>query len=527
MVKEELLIEIGSKFDSSAFDELNTKSKQLQDVFDNLEGFDNDAIKKAFQESEFDIKGGDLRNAEGRFAGPSDVASQISGRVKELSDEMDTGQEMAERYSKAIEEMGIEVGDAADGQSKIVEKMEGYADQTSEITDETMKLAIASQSLGQDMESTQNVLDKAGKSLVGTSEGAVKVKDDLTGMTEGIDSGMRKAKAETQEFKSEILSTMFFAMQLERSLGGLVQESLESAGVYELISNILKFTFLPAAMEVQKILMNVAEVMFSVSHSTREAIGEFVMVAFVMAKVFRITAILAIGLNSFRTMLIKAGADSKGLVKILGKVVKKMKWLGGWALRLASWLNVPRVVITALGLAAIELLARFDLLIPAINTVKRFLMALVNGVKFAIDVLQYLFDIIKWGTSWIYDHSDAVNTLKNEYGGLTDAIPFVGGGGKGSKMVDKATSEIGRMKKAYKDLDNTTSEVFGSGGSGPSMPNVGMNPGQIGMQGGSPQVGQVNNISVDASGTADGDKISRAITQRMSRRIPRFRGQTR
>lgn len=403
VAREEILIDIRSSLQDSDVQEMHDRLSKLSDK---LSGADGVAGQLAESFEDLNTK----MNSEGRIIDADSgqfVGDETKSRIRSLAEQMDNALGSVQSFTKENANLAQKLDGVGGVSANIREKMSDYKDQLHGVTGENRLLGKASQQMGQDMKSTFETLRKAGKSLVETEEGVVKVRDDLTGQTTDLAGGLKQAKSEAQDFQGELLSSMFFAMQLERSLGSMMQESFQVAGVYDLISNILKFLFLPIAMQVQQALIDVANYVMSLSSDTRSLIGRISFAAFLFSKFARILSVTMLGIRGFAEALLKIPKIASASAKAMSYLGSAITWLKGtkFAQTIASWtsalmsFNVAAYLnpigawaafIGVVVVGLIEMLAQLEYLKPVLSTIYNIFWGIGQLVEGIVDSIAWL-----------------------------------------------------------------------------------------------------------------------------------------
>jgi len=123
------------------------------------------------------------------------------------------------------------------------------------------------------MQSMRNFKGRIGQ--IGAVTGAVSSK--MGGMARrvvpGLDMSMQDASQSVRGLQMRLLGLQFTMLTVAFIFGGLMTSALGAVGVFEVLSNSLKFLFLPSALDVLDIVLDLQEVIFGLDRETRRAIG--------------------------------------------------------------------------------------------------------------------------------------------------------------------------------------------------------------------------------------------------------------
>lgn len=417
--EQEILINIKTALDGAAIDKFTEELKSMEEFMEET-GESADVIAQAMDNLDFDVVNGQLQDAQGQWADYDDVMSDVSQEIERMRDEFLGGQELVDQYGDSFEELGIKVQESDSEMANITERLSGNRELTHELTEETMALAEASSMLGQDMQSTQEVLNQAGKELVTvqTEEGnLVQVRDQLTGKTEDLEKGLTQARGETRQFKEELLSSMFFAMQMEKSFGGLMQESMGAVGVFDVFSQTLKMFFLPIALTVLDWALAFMDFVNSIPSGLQKLIGAVVLAGFVFGKLYGTLSVVALGLEGVYTTILKLGGVTGVYSSIVGFLTGVYSTLAG-------------VVGTVVGLLSLKAIL-IGALIVGLGLLANWLIEVVTGYDILGSAVDWVTGLISGFIDMIADAIPGVESLDNAIGGLVDTFKgFLGMNGE-------------------------------------------------------------------------------------------------
>jgi len=101
--------------------------------------------------------------------------------------------------------------------------------------------------------------------------------DTATGKEMNMKQGTQKLTRAMKPFRMELLSVMFFGMQLQRTMLGLLQPAMNATGIFKIWGLILTLLFLPIALEILKVMLWLLDVISGWSKETKLAAGAVVI----------------------------------------------------------------------------------------------------------------------------------------------------------------------------------------------------------------------------------------------------------
>lgn len=146
-----------------------------------------------------------------------------------------------------------------------------------------------------------------------------------------------------RRFRMEMLSVMFFGKALSRTFGGLIQTSMDWAGVNDILKDTLGVFFLPVALEVQEAMLALQDIFLDMDEPTQKLVGWFVLGAKALGDTFDWIGQLKLGWDGLKAAFPGLTSGLKdiwdALKKFVGKVFKTtIEWLRtGWELVTDSW----------------------------------------------------------------------------------------------------------------------------------------------------------------------------------------------
>ena len=268
---------------------------------------------------------------------------------------------------------------------------------------------------------------------------------------------MRMATHGLRGFKMEMLGVMFFGLGMKRFFEGLITPALELTGIMDLFRLTLQMLFLPIAMALLPIIMDITFWIMNWSEETKLMVGKLVIFGIVIGTLLFLFGMFALGVGSMIQAL-------GWLFDIIDNLIPDVTVLG---------VNFSSFIEAGLGISIVTGLA--GLLGSALDTVVQKLVGLdfVSGLldKLGIKVQgnisawelfkQFfggLFDKVKAQLGletgmgkWLTDLETKVNewiaNFKTEMGklGFTEAIDSIKDIGK---AVEKLTPSIKTLADA-------------------------------------------------------------------------------
>ena len=125
----------------------------------------------------------------------------------------------------------------------------------------------------------------------------------------------------TRGFKMELLSVMFFGMAIQRAFSRLLRPVMETYGVFELFSNVLKIVYLPIMEKIYPIILKVALYFMNLNKSIKLVIGVITILGFVLGTSLFLIGMVGLGIGGLImtfgawSIVIKRGIG--GLLRLL------------------------------------------------------------------------------------------------------------------------------------------------------------------------------------------------------------------
>ena len=108
---------------------------------------------------------------------------------------------------------------------------------------------------------------------------------------------IRKITHGFRGFRMEMLSVMFFGMGMQKFFSGLLKPAMESAGIFQLWSTILRILFLPIALAMLPIILNILDAVSGWSDKFKLMIGKFVIFGIVAGLALFLIGSLVLGIG--------------------------------------------------------------------------------------------------------------------------------------------------------------------------------------------------------------------------------------
>lgn len=182
----------------------------------------------------------------------------------------------------------------------------------------------------------------------------------------GFERGVKSLLPNLQALQMELLGIQFQLLTLSFLLGGLLLPAIGAAGIFEILGNTLKLLFLPTALDLIPVVMDIRDALLGLSENARESLGRFLIFGAAITGFASILAFAANGLLSIAsaaklvlspiTKLInafaffKTGKTGMAALKALGSggAAGGLKTLGATASKVALPLTLLVGIITGL-----------------------------------------------------------------------------------------------------------------------------------------------------------------------------------
>lgn len=465
--RQNVLVFFDTKADDKAIKNLQGAMTSLKNVQKKL-NMSSDELSKSMKDAGISVKrtGGFVQEGEQDALSNVEAMEKLSDSAKNVGSSNEEAAQALMHFGDQLKDNGVLLRQHGDKANQIKDDLADVEDKTYDLSDANARLAIASKELGRDMEATQETLSKAGMELVSVKDQQadsekrqVKVRDQLTGETMDLSQGMRQAGASARDFRSELLSNMFFAMQLSQTMGNLLGGSIDAMGGFDLLSATLTQFFLPVGRMVLAIVQRVRQFMMAIPGPIRKVINVIALMAYIFAAAFSTLTIFHIGWNGFMTTLEKSSPIMTGVKKAMAGIKAMQSKLFMWS-RLSSAANLAEATTWKAKFTAIManvaayalLIGQVLLIIGAIVAVVSIISTLIaeftrfNGIKDMIGSgIDYLIErfgalegIVKKAKEMFSKFMDMIPDFLTSFGKVSDKVE--GPGGPGSGKFDPGTS---------------------------------------------------------------------------------------
>ena len=221
-------------------------------------------------------------------------------------------------------------------------------------------------------------------------------------------------------FKFELLGVLFFGMAVSRFLQGLLKPAFEVTGVFEILNDTLAVFFLPTAVKVSGILLDISEKLTDLPEPVQELVGD---ITFLTAGSFQLLSAfgqLGLGLISIRIL---TGLSAAAFGLLLGKIILIAAVVLIAISVFKNWEKISDRLKVAIGATAIVL----GIVLFAINPIAGAVALLIG----AFILLRTGYDKLKdkFGTTTFFDtFKAALNVIIdkiNEFLILINMIPGI------------------------------------------------------------------------------------------------------
>lgn len=171
---------------------------------------------------------------------------------------------------------------------------------------------------GRSIKGVSQSLEQSRLQLSRNAQGAMMFQNRFTGAMENNRKATKRTRRATATFRMDLLSLMFGFMALRRVMSGLLRPAFKAAGVFETWSTILEILFLPIAIEIQKLLLGLLDVVSGLSRPVKMAIGIITILGVVLLTVGLIATQLGLALSSMGVSMSAVSgvfASAAGLIK--------------------------------------------------------------------------------------------------------------------------------------------------------------------------------------------------------------------
>lgn len=168
---------------------------------------------------------------------------------------------------------------------KAEEGSAGFKNGLEELGSEQAAVAAAAEEMGESQEFVRDQLKRTNVVLHENTEGAKQFRDMTTSSFIDSKDASAEMRDQLQRFEFDMLSIMFAGMALSRTLEGLTKPAMESAGVFDVISQTLELFFLPAALSVLRLVLFLQDALLIIPKSVQKVIGIMAVLGIILGKV--------------------------------------------------------------------------------------------------------------------------------------------------------------------------------------------------------------------------------------------------
>jgi len=177
----------------------------------------------------------------------------------------------------------------------------------------------------------------------------------------------------TKRFRMELLSVMFFGMEIQRLFGALTKGSLEASGAMNVWSAITTLMGLPVALKLTDALINLLKWWDDLSPATKEWISQILWAGYALGSFLLILGTVSLGLAGIKKL-------------IIGPVVAAIHWLK------ATWIATGGELSPFLGIIVSKVVGFAVIVIGAFRAISGFLSG--NWWKIISGILMVLAGLV-------------------------------------------------------------------------------------------------------------------------------------
>lgn len=233
--------------------------------------------------------------------------------------------------------------------------------------------------------------------------------DTATGKTVSYNTAVNRLRYTHQRFHMELLSVMFAGLMLHHAMTGLLRPAMQLTGVFDLWSNILALLFLPAAIMITDVLINILDRVSSLTDEQKRFLGIMVLVLAAVGFGLYIFGQLGLALAGIRqTMMAISGASKIANFSIMGLSLTSWKLWAILGLLVFIGLVIKRVM-DKLGISVWDVVDAFagfiagivSVVVPVLkwlwnNILNPIIEGLSDFIVWLIEVAKPVIDAIAW-----------------------------------------------------------------------------------------------------------------------------------
>lgn len=399
-----------------------------------------------------------------------DEANEAMSDLENMSQELGLSQS---ELQNRIETMD----DAMVTSSGAIRNAKGQFTDLNQVMDEAgseqIALATAADEMGESQEFIQEQLSRTNTVMHTNAQGAAQFRDMTTGSFKDARKASETMSDQLQTFEFDMLSVMFAGMALSRTMQDLTNPAMESAGIFELISDTLEIFFLPIALAILPVLNDILGWFRSAPKPVKMIVGVLGVLAIVIGKVASFAGILILNWSTIVGVLgTVAGAVTSFGSIVAGAFTTLGSLVVGAISTIVGAISLPIVAIAAVIAAIVGFaLAWKDNLFGIRQKVGKFVQFVGKHFKTIAKImflpLEPLNQIIKAINKLTGKSLPTVDDVLSDVGDSIEEMGkgFEESGEKMDKMKEKAPDKKkqGFIDRFMPDIGGKKSEAKGSG----------------------------------------------------------------
>lgn len=425
-------------------DRLDRTSFSLQSVNDKVQNMSVDQLASGFGGFNGELKnnedlarrakeqmnafGGVIRDSEGNIARIGNVMGELTNQFDDFGAMVNNIPEVKPFEQEGQGRFPMEQFQGAD---RNVSASLDFA----ETEGKTNMLSRSMFRLGRTLNLSSENMDRLGWATMKASSGM----GVLSAMSSRAGDSLKSVSFNAQQVQMRLLGLQFQLLSLAFIFGGLMMSAMGAVGIFKILGNTLKMFFLPTALELLPVMLDVRDAILSVGEDTRKQVGKIFLIIAALSALGSIAAFVLNGFIAVGSALWSLSAPIRFVVRYFTKGGRILAYLGN---------TIATVLSFVYGLVAgfMAALKIFEWFGDAIGLVINILLALAGIAAVVTSAITLPF----WGTAAVIGAVVGIiagiiwnfrDTVMDVLGGLASFIMKWGG-----KLLDVL---LWPFKKAY------------------------------------------------------------------------------
>lgn len=160
----------------------------------------------------------------------------------------------------------------------------------------------------------------------------------MSAMASRAGDSLRSVSFNAQQVQMQLLGLQFQLLSLAFIFGGLMMSAMGAVGIFKILGNTLKMFFLPTALELLPVMLDIRDAILSVGEDTRKQVGRIFLIVAVLSTLGSLAAFVLNGLLAVGSALWSLSAPIRFVVRYFTKGGRILAYLGRTLVTVTSFL---------------------------------------------------------------------------------------------------------------------------------------------------------------------------------------------